>query len=218
MLYGSEYIISLSHREKIYCNHPAFLLIISINGSRGSGNALDSSHMWSYLRLLLFIASLPYSVSPSLLFSAHTNAENYGPNWSAWDSFLKLAATAILKTLHPDTFSCKRTWISPVNSAEDSCMFLPLVFLHEWREILHRTRHDVNHFFKTQFRWFNRKPFITTQKGDHFLGWIDTILIKYWTHWKLGICSAAYCFRGHCKLLSCKDHFAPMSKTHPMPQ
>jgi hypothetical protein len=36
MLYGSEYIISLSHREKIYCNHPAFLLIISIKGSRGT--------------------------------------------------------------------------------------------------------------------------------------------------------------------------------------
>lgn len=86
MLYGSEYIISLSHREKIYCNHPAFLLIISIKGSRGRENAQDSSRVWSFFEVFAIHCLIlsPFLLS-FMLFSACTNAENDVLNCLAWN-------------------------------------------------------------------------------------------------------------------------------------
>ena len=147
MLYGSEYIISLSHREKIYCNHAAFLLIISIRGSRGRENAQNSSPVWSFLSLLLFIAlfSLPLSLSFFFFFSfmpfgACTNAENDGPNCSAWNLPLE-SGISIFVFLFLPTLSPRWTGFSFLNSTKDSYKFLPLVFSTDF--LKYSTRHPL---------------------------------------------------------------------------
>jgi hypothetical protein len=58
--------------------------------------------------------------------------------------------------------------------------------------------------FKAQLRLYNMKPFITTQKSEHFLAWIHIILI-YWPQSKLDIYSFTYCLCEYCELLYCKD-------------
>lgn len=119
MLYGSEYIISLSHRENIYCNHSAFLLIISIRGSRGTENAQESSQVWSFLRLSLFTA-LFYFLFLFILFSTSSNEENGGLNLSPWDfGSLKLSCS-LLEILYSITLSPKWTDFFLHNSLKDS--------------------------------------------------------------------------------------------------
>lgn len=120
MLYGSEYIICLSHREKKYTviiQHSCWLFPLkAAGGERMFKTPLSFEVFWA------LCYSLPYSLSlffPFVPFSACTNAENDGPNRSAWHlSFLEPGA-AVFLILHPTTLPSIWSDFSLFNSPKD---------------------------------------------------------------------------------------------------
>lgn len=99
MLYGSEYIISLSRREKIYCNHPAFLLIISIKGSRGKGEGQTSALTFKALAVHCFLSVPPLPFMLLQLPLMHKMmAQTAQPGIVLWN-----LATVVFLILYPGT-------------------------------------------------------------------------------------------------------------------
>lgn len=99
MLYGSEYIISLSRREKIYCNHPAFLLIISIKGSRGKGEGQTSALTFKALTVHCFLSVPPLPFMLLQLPLMHKMmAQTAQPGIVLWN-----LATVVFLILYPGT-------------------------------------------------------------------------------------------------------------------
>lgn len=140
MLYGSEYIIFLSHQEKILCNHPVFLLIISIKGSRGRKTAQDFSvfeAFWGFsfslpcppsLPLLPFPPHLPFPTPPSSLspFSAFIKAEVMSQTAQPGISVLWSLVVSIFVSSYLVTLYHQITWFLYFYLRKDSYRFLSL--------------------------------------------------------------------------------------------
>lgn len=122
MLYGSEYIISLSHREKIYCNHPAFLLLISIKGSRGREDA-QPSLPWRFEAFA--IHCFFFALFPFMLFQL-TRMQKMMAQTALPGIVLWILATVLFMILYPNMLFHRKSFYSIL---EDLCKFFPYCFV-----------------------------------------------------------------------------------------